>query len=114
MGHLLSLREGQGCPEGTGQLGSSQTALCASEATEAGQIDRRVPARPGCSLGPLLDDGGMRQRLVADGSFPRRPGSDEHCLVQGSRPRESAGKVFAVTTLTETAGYGEYVRWCGR
>jgi hypothetical protein len=35
-------------------------------------------------------------------------------LVSGSRFGESARKVLAATTLTETAGYDEYVRWCGR
>jgi hypothetical protein len=60
-----------------GGLGSSQTTLRSSEATEAGQINHRLLAWSRGSLGPMLDDGGERQGLVADGSYPRRPGGDE-------------------------------------
>ena len=77
MGRLLSLCESQENSDRAGKLGPQQAALRAIEAPEAGQIDRRLPERPGCPLGALLDDGGVWQRLVADGPQSRCPRGDE-------------------------------------
>ncbi len=114
LGHVLPPRESTWRPRRHGPVDSSQTALRSLEATETGRQYRRLPQNPRRALGSMLDDGRLRQRLVADGTHPRRPARHEQRLVPDPRPDRTAPQVFGVATVTETAGYDEYVRWCGR
>ncbi len=93
---------------------AAEAAVRAAQTTEAGAFDRGVPSQPWRPEESFVDDRGVREGLVADGGEPCGSRSHAASLVHGSRSGVPRRPVRRVTTLKETAGYGEYVRWCGR
>ena len=58
--------------------------------------------------------GVLTEELVAESGESASPRSDDCGMVQGTRTSQSLRQTRGVKTLEETAGYDEYVRWCGR
>ena len=99
VGHVLPLCESPRRPPQPGPVDSPQTAVRAIETAEASCQYRRLPADPGGALGSLLDDGRLRQRLVADVPNARRPAGHDSRLAPGSRPDRTRPQVLGTTTV---------------
>src|SRR6266540_6369968 len=88
--------------------------MCAAQATETDQNDRGLPARSRSVPPSRVDDCFLGQGMVAFGGMPCRQSRHESSLDRVAGLGQRPPTVRPVSTRTETAGYDEYVRWCGR
>ena len=95
-------------------MDSPKVVLCALEAAETVQSHSRLSAGARRAGVACLATGGVWQRLVATGWQPSGCRSHEPGVVEEPEPHRSDRKVRPVESVQETAGYDEYVRWCGR
>ena len=95
-------------------MDSPKVVLCALEAAETVQSHSRLSAGARRAGVACLATGGVWQRLVATGWQPSGCRSHEPGVVEEPGPHRSDRKVRPVESVQETAGYDEYVRWCGR
>src|SRR5581483_2318712 len=76
--------------------------------------DRCVPPEAGRAAVACLDRSTQRQGLVANERQPSGNGGYDAGMVRLAGSCKFGPAIWTVEQLKETAGYAEYVRWCGR